>query len=298
VGLILPHEHIFVDMRTPDQVGYAQVDKVEVINLMGPELERARQSGVTAIVEATPVGVGRRVDLIKAVSEASGFPVVVPTGVYREPWIPDWIHEAQEDALVKWMLSELDGEIESSGIQAGWIKLSAGDDGLTTTETKVLNAAATAAIQSASGGQGPVIGSHTVRGHVVHDQLTIIEQAGYKKERFIWIHAQIEPDFDMNMEVAWSGAWIEYDALGDDIYSDIIFERVLKMLDAGLGDQILLSHDRGWFDPAQPGGGTPRPFTYLTETFLPKLRSEGVDENTIYQITHRNPFNAFARLVS
>ena len=43
------------------------------------------------------------------------------------------------------------------------------------------------------------------------------------------------------------------------------------MLDAGFGDQIMLSMDRGWYDPAQPGGGTPRPFTYLSEVFLPKL---------------------------
>ena len=49
------------------------------------------------------------------------------------------------------------------------------------------------------------------------------------------------------------------------------------MLDAGLGDRLLLSHDRGWYDPAQPGGGTPKPFTYLSEVFLPKLRAAGVD---------------------
>ena len=59
-------------------------------------------------------------------------------GVYREPWIPDWVHEATEDFLADRISGELQGEIEKTGVQAGWVKLSAGDDGLTATETKVL----------------------------------------------------------------------------------------------------------------------------------------------------------------
>jgi phosphotriesterase-related protein len=58
---------------------------------------------------------------------------------------------------------------------------------------------------------------------------------------------------------------------------------------------ILLSQDRGWYDPAQAGGGRPKPYTYLSEHFLPKLRAAGVDEQTIRQLTVENPFAAFAR---
>ena len=94
-------------------------------------------------MECSPVGVGRRADMDKAVSLATGFPIVVPTGVYREPWITPWFHAASEGHVRDWMLGELTGEIETSGVQAGWIKLSAGDDGITPTETKVLRAAAT-----------------------------------------------------------------------------------------------------------------------------------------------------------
>src|SRR3970040_151233 len=131
LGLILPHEHVFVDLRTPDQPGYAQADAAAVIALMAPEIKRARASGVTALVDCAPVGVGRRADILRAVSEATQFPLVVPTGIYREPWIPALAHEASEDELYEWMLTELREEIEDSGVRAGWIKLSAGDDGLT-----------------------------------------------------------------------------------------------------------------------------------------------------------------------
>jgi phosphotriesterase-related protein len=291
LGLILPHEHVFVDLRTWDQPGYAQAKTADVVALMAPEIARAQAAGVTALVECSTVGVGRRPDILKAVSEATGFPLVVPTGVYREPWIPDWIQAASEDDLRGWMTGELSDEIRPDGVKAGWIKLSAGDDGLTECEAKVLRAAAAAGATT-----NAVIGSHTIRGRVVQDQLKIIEEAGGTPERFIWIHTQAEPDFGLHLEMARRGAWIEYDAIGSDHLSDDFFiEHIQRVLDAGLGHRLLLSHDRGWYDPALPGGGTPKPFTYLSETFLPKLQRAGVDEPTIHQLTQSNPFRAFAR---
>jgi len=289
LGWILPHEHIFVDFRPPDHPEHGLAAVADVVALMSPEIEKAQALGVTALVDCTPVGVGRRVDLLKAVSEATGMPLVAPTGIYREPKVPAWAQAASEAELAAWMLSELQGEIEDSGVQAGWIKLSAGDDGITDCETKILRAAATAGRETKA-----VIGSHTIRGRVVQDQLDIIEAAGYTAERFIWIHTQIEPDFNRHLEMARRGAWLEYDGIGsgdDETY----LEHIQRVLDAGLGDQLMLSHDRGWYDPAQPGGGAPKPFTYLFEQFLPKLRAVGVDEATIHQLMHDNPYRAFAR---
>lgn len=290
LGLILPHEHVFVDLRTPDQPGYAEAETDDVIRLMAPEIHKAQAAGVTTMVECSPVGVGRRIDILKAVSQATGMPLVVPTGIYREPWVPSWAQHASEDELHDWMLGELTGEIEGTGVQAAWIKLSAGDDGITACERKILRAAARAAQVV-----GAAIGSHTIRGRVVADQLAIVEEMGYSPERFIWIHASAEPDINLNLELARRGAWIEYDWIGDAQTDAGFIERIQRMLDAGLGDQLLLSHDRGWYDPAQPGGGIPKPYTYISEYFIPKLRSAGLDETTIHSLIHDNPFRAFAR---
>jgi phosphotriesterase-related protein len=291
LGMVLPHEHVFVDLRTWDQPGYAEADPAAVVALMAPEIERARATGVTAIVECSTVGVGRRADIDRAVSEATGFPLIVPTGIYREPWVPRWAHEASEDQLFEWMLRELNDEIESTGVRAGWIKLSAGDDGLTEPETKILRAAARAANAT-----GCVIGSHTIAGRVVRHQLDILEDADVAADRFIWIHTQAESDVALHLEVARRGGWIEYDAIGSEPFNDTFFvERIERVLDAGLGGRLLLSQDRGMFDPAQPGGGIPRPYTYLPEQFLPALRAAGVGEAEIRGLVEVNPFEAFAR---
>lgn len=289
LGLILPHEHVFVDLRTPDRPGYGVADAADVLALMVPQIEAIKAQGVTALVECSTGGVGRRADMDLAVSLATAFPIVVPTGNYREPWIPDWVGKASQDELEAWMRKELTEGIDDTGVKAGWIKLSAGDDGLTPLEARILRAAARAAKAT-----NAVIGSHTIKGRVVMDQLDIIEAEGYRADRFISIHTQAEPDFAMHQAVAARGAWIEYDHLGREP-DDAVVPLILKALEAGLGKQLLLSHDLGWYDPALPGGGTPRPYTHLVDTVLPKLRAAGVSEAMIVRLTEINPFEAFAR---
>ncbi len=289
-GAILPHEHVFVDLRTPLTRGYAEAATDEVVRVMVPTLAQARAAGIDAIVEASTVGVGRRADILRAVSRASGFPLLVPTGVYREPWIPPWIHATTEEALEQWMRGELEGEIEESGVAAGWIKLSAGDNGLTPCEAKVLRAAARVA-----GATGAVIGSHTIRGSVALEELSILESLGLAGNRFIWIHAHVEEDFQTNLSAARRGAWIEYDAIGNPDSDSGFIDRIHRLLDAGFGNQLLLSQDRGWFNPALPGGGEQKSYAYLVESFRPALASSGVPEDTIRRITRENPFLAFAR---
>jgi len=291
LGMILPHEHIFVDLGSIAAESYKHADVADVIRVMTPAIEQIKAQGITALVECTPVGVGRRADIDKAVSLATAFPVVVPTGIYREPWVPPWAQAASEEALTAWMLRELTDEIEESGVQAAWIKVSAGDDGITDCEAKILRAAA-----KAGAATNAIIGSHTIRGRVVREQLDIIEAAGYSAERFIWIHTQAEPEFALHLEMAQRGCWIEYDNIGGESPGDAqLIAWIQQLLAAGYGDKLLLSHDRGWYDPSKTNGGIPKPYTYLVEHFLPKLRQAGVDEATVVKLTHDNPYDAYAR---
>ena len=289
LGMILPHEHVFVDLRTPDQPGYAMAEAADVIARMQPQIERIKRLGVTALVECTTIGVGRRADLDLAVSLAANFPIIVPTGSYREPWITDWVAAASEIELEDWMVRELTIRFDEADYRAGWIKISAGDDGISAVEERILRAAARAGART-----GAVIGSHTIKGRVVMRQLDIIESEGCGADRFISIHTQEEADIGLHRAVAARGAWIEYDHVGRSPDEDVI-ALILAAIKAGNGDRLLLSHDLGWYDPALPGGGTPRPYTHLSEVLLPKLTAAGVTKETIRRLTHDNPFAAFAR---
>ena len=121
-----------------------------------------------------------------------------------------------------------------------------------------------------------------------------VKAAGHDPRRFIWIHAHLEPDFELHLAAARRGIWVEYDGIGstDDEY---FVDAIVRCTDAGYLGQLLLSQDRGWFDPALPDGGTPQPFTYLVERFLPRLTEAGFDAATVCQLTRDNPFAAYAR---
>lgn len=289
LGMILPHEHVFVDLRTPDKPGYADADVADVVALMSPKIEEIKQRGITALVECSTTGVGRRADFDLAVSRATNFPIIVPTGSYREPWIIPSVRNADDQALEAWMVHELTERFDEADYRAGWIKLSAGDDGITLLEERILRAAARAAVRT-----GAVIGSHTMRGRVALNQLDILEQEGCAPDRFIWIHTQNEPDRGFHNAAVSRGAWIEYDhvfrAPDEDVKALILWA-----LEAGHANNLLISHDVGWFDPAKPGGGTPRPYTHLSDVMMPLLRAAGVDDQTLELLTADNPFQAFSR---
>jgi len=289
LGMILPHEHVFVDLRTPDRPGYAKADVDDVVALMVPQIEAIKRQGISLLVECTTGGVGRRADIDLAVSRAADFPIVVPTGNYREPWIPTWVAEASEVDLEQWMVAELTEGIEDTGVLAGWIKLSAGDDGITPLEARILRAAARASVRTDA-----VIGSHTIRGRIVMEQLDILQSEGCAAERFISIHTQEEKDFQLHKALVERGAWIEYDHVGRAPDEEVV-ALTMDALEAGLGKRLLISHDLGWYDPAQPGGGTPRPYTHLVESLLPMLQIAGASRDTVRQLTEVNPFDAFAR---
>ena len=290
VGMILPHEHIFVDLRTPEVPGQGEGEVPDVIALMKPELERIQKQGVTVLVECTPEGPGRRVDLVNAVAQAADFSVVVATGIYREPWVPDWALLASQEDLASWMRRELVNDLPGQAFKAGFIKISAGDDGMTEVEETILRAAI-----SASKATNAVIASHTIHGVVLEQQLAVMQGEGFDLQRFIWVHAQVDT-LEYNLKLAPLGLWIEYDGIDGSEAGDAEYIRRLQaIVAAGYEDQILLSMDRGWYDPAQPGGGTPKPFTVLVDVFLPKLREAGFSDELIDKFTVTNPFNAFAR---
>jgi len=291
LGMILPHEHIFVDFRTPDQPGYAEADPADVVAAIAPKFEEIKARGITCFVECTPTGVGRRADIDLAVSLATNLPVIVPTGSYREPWVTPFVRGASDAELEGWMVRELTERFDEADFKAGWIKLSAGDDGISVLEERLLRAAARAAART-----GAVIGSHTMRGRVALQQMDIIEDEGYTASQFIWIHTQKETDLGFHDAAVARGAWIEYDHVFRDPDEEVK-ALILRALEAGQAKNLLISHDVGWYDPAKPKGGNQRSYIHLSDVMMPLLRASGVDEATLKLLTEDNPFNAYARPV-
>ncbi len=122
---------------------------------------------------------------------------------------------------------------------------------------------------------GAVVASHTIGGRVAREEMSILEKAGLDLHRFIWIRPQMEPDVAILKEAAQRGAFVELDSVGAPHQSQgELVNTTIALIQARYLDHILLSHDTGWYNPAN-SDGLPnegyRGYTALTNEFLPAL---------------------------
>lgn len=294
LGLMLPHEHLFVDLRGPFAEGYGEADPAAVWMLMQPYVQAIEQIGVTAFVDCAPAGVGRNVQVLRYIAAQTPIHIIAPTGVYKEGFIPTDLRDVSVEYLADLWTREITDGMDGTDSRAGFIKVALVDDGPKEIEIRNLKAAATASLRT-----GAVVASHTIGGRAARQEMDILEGAGLNLERFIWVHAHTEPDTAIHIEAAKRGAWVEFDAVGAESWhpQDKLLESVLALIEAGYADHMLLSHDAGWYDVGRPGGLPPdgvRGYTALFEQFIPAMQARGVDDATIRQLTVTNPARAYA----
>jgi len=293
LGLILPHEHLFTDLRGPQVADYARGEPSAVVEVVEPHLAEASKAGVTTLVECSTVGVGRNLPVLRRLAEATSIHIIAPTGVYRDAYIPESLREISEHNLAELWTTELTEGIDGTSIRAGFIKLAMSDDGPTALEIRNLKAAV-----EASQNTGAVIASHTIGGKVARKEMDVLEEVGLDLHRFIWIHAQTEPDVSILEEAARRGAYVELDSVGAPHQSQSeLLETTIALIEAGFTDHLLLSHDAGWYNPARPDGLPEdgfRGYTALARDFVPGLLKRGIKEEQVRLITVKNPANAFA----
>ncbi|MEZ5366218.1 MAG: hypothetical protein R2748_28745 [Bryobacterales bacterium] len=155
-------------------------------------------------------------------------------------------------------------------------------------ERKLVRAAALAGAQS-----GLTVASHTGPAAPALEELDIIQAAGLAPGRFIWVHAHNERDHALHHRLAKEGVWVEFDGLSERS-ADWHLECLRSMADAGLLGKALLSQDAGWYRPGAERGSRYRGYTYLLETFAPRLVREGFSQAELDQLLITNPARALA----
>ena len=107
LGLTLPHEHLFTDLRGPWVADYARGELSAVVKVVGPYLAEASAIGVTALVECSTVGVGRNLRVLRSLADVTSIHIIAPTGVYRDAYIPESLREISEHDLAELWTTEL-----------------------------------------------------------------------------------------------------------------------------------------------------------------------------------------------
>lgn len=297
MGITLSHEHVLVDFIGADSTGYHRWKRQEVIKKVLPFLNEIQDYKVSTLMECTPAYLGRDPWLLKELSRETGMHLLTNTGYYgahNNRFTPAEFHQMTATELSQIWVNEFENGIEESGVKPGFIKIGVdGNDTLSEEHVKIITAAALTHQQT-----GLVIASHTGPDGPAFGQISVLQSNNVDPSAFIWVHAQ-HGSLEGNIRAARMGVWISLDNINLNIKKGSKYdvqwyaERIQKMKNSGYLNQVLISHDAGWYKPEEAEGGTFRGFTGIFTDLIPALENLGFTREDIHVLLEVNPRNAF-----
>jgi phosphotriesterase-related protein len=305
LGRTLVHEHLTVGYGgwEADTLRPGPTD-AERFAICVDRIHELQALGYRTLIDPCPNDLGRDVELMAKVAQATGFQIICATGLYKEAeggtpyWHMRGRFTAAASAMTELFVHELTEGIGRTGVRAGIIKVATGPGQMMDYERTVFSAAAKAAVLT-----GAPITTHTDQGTVGDLQQELLTAAGVPSHRIVIGHSCGTSDHASHMRIASRGSYLGFDRFGlEIIHPDA--ERVaalLRLLGAGAGDRVVVSHDSVWCWRGEP---LPREVlaqateiwnpTHFARRIVPQLRDGGATEAQIDALTVENPRRFFA----
>jgi phosphotriesterase-related protein len=290
LGFTLPHEHTQCALwHIQDRWDYWELTADEPVIL--EELRHLREAGGRTLVDLTLPGIGRDPAWLVRIARASGLNIVMGGGWYRTAYYPPEarIDRRATDSLAEELVGEATAGVRDTGVRVGIFgEIGTDKPWITPAEERVHRAVARAARRT-----GLAITTHAVMSDVGAAQLTIFEEEGVDPGRVVIGHADSYPVLDHYLGLIERGASIEFDFLGMSFTpterhgEGRVVDLLLELLHRGHAGRILLSHDVCHNSQLRHYEGNG--YTYLHDTFLPRLRAAGVSDAEVGTITVENP---------
>jgi predicted metal-dependent phosphotriesterase family hydrolase len=213
-GRTIVHEHLL--MRSPLLRG----DELDDVERSAAEAAELKQAGMDALVELTPIGLGRAPRALAKIAKRSGLHVVLATGIHQQAhYSPEhWIHRIGTDELTGLFIRDITEGCDNADyggpreepttIRAGIIKVGAGYWRISPLERRVIEAAGKALQQT-----GAPIACHLEMGTAAWEVLDILKAGGVPPHCVMFSHVDRNPDPDLHAKLAAAGAYIGYDGM-------------------------------------------------------------------------------------
>ena len=259
------------------------------------EVNNFKKSGGGTIVDVTSIGLKRDPEALRRVSQATGIHLVMGTGYYQKVFHPEDMDERTVENLTSEIVQDLTLGIRGSGIRAGVIgEIGVNGDPISFNEEKSIRASTRASLLTGAAMTFHRGGTGSER----HTTLDLVEAEGGDLGRVILGHSdEITDDFELMNDLLKRGVYMEYaidqiNAINPETSLDLSVTgkdaiAIPKLIDAGFGDRILLSHDVCWKTHLRKYGGFG--YSFIIERFLPYLRKIGVQECQINKMMIENP---------
>ncbi len=318
-GVILPHEHIFSDLRPlvapldipefnePLQLSnyglvtrnpYAVLDNALLpgVDVQTEELKRFKKNGGSMIVDVTTDDFGRDPQKLKEVSECSGVDVVMGSSWY----IDASVKEEEKSKTVAELADKIikDITVGIDGVRAGVIGEVGSSKKITDFEFKALEASAIAQKET---GAGMHIHACLWNREGVN-ALNYAIKHGANPEKLCVDHSDVLLDNEYLHQVLDTGAILDFDDFGKEFYVDRKYrnlllgsfatdkERVMKikeLIDEGYVRQIFITTDICLKSMLHTYGGWG--YDHIHEHIIPMMQDFGITDEEIRIITEENP---------
>jgi len=267
-------------------------------------IQELQALGFSTLVDPCPNDLGRDVELMAKVAQHTGFHIICATGLYKQSeggqayWHMRSRFGGCMEAMAELFERELTEGVGSTGICAGIIKVATGPREMSDYERTIFDAAAKAAVAT-----GAPITTHTDEGTVGDVQQRVLTDGGVPAHRIVIGHSCGTSNHAYHVGLAHGGSYLGFDRFGLElIHPDA--ERVaalIRLLRAGAGDRVVVSHDSVWCwrgEPIPPAMLTEAQAlwnpTHFTRRIVPQLRDAGIADADIDALVLANPRRFFA----
>jgi phosphotriesterase-related protein len=307
LGTVLMHEHVF-NLTAEIQIAHPGFNgwnpEVEIPKAQ-ENLQAVKEAGIDTVVELSPIGLGRSLDLIRRACEGTGLNMLLATGLYTYDVLPRPWHFVGpgtlldgEEPLDELMRADLRDGIEGSGVKPAILKCAIDQAGVTDHIERVVRSVCRIHKET-----GRPICIHTNAPHERgRDALRLLDEEGVDPSRMMLAHCGDSADLDYLEELAASGALLGMDRFGLDVL--LPFEErvntVAAMCERGHADKMILSQDANsftdWFPPGLREQVSPNwHYLHVVQDVIPALRERGVTEEQVNQMMRENPRTFFER---
>lgn len=250
LGITLPHEHIFLDLRnqyrepsevTRKSIGEQKVDinnldilrrnplaikdnlVINDVKLAEGELFRFKKAGGDSVVDVTNIGLGRDPKALRGISRVVGINIIAGCGYYYHDTHPEDMDEKTVEQIIDEMITDINAGIDGTDIKAGVIGEIGISEEMHSNEEKVLVAAAKASAVTGVGIQVHIFPWNKKGDYPLGlDALDILCSKGAKPEKIAINHVDVAIDFNLDYckEICKRGAYAQFDNFGHEFYID------------------------------------------------------------------------------
>jgi phosphotriesterase-related protein len=296
LGTTLIHEHLCVrdeavHIQWPS-AGTMKEDPPHAVDAGGEyevavrDAKAAMDLDVTTICDPSAMFLGRDVEFMRRVSEATGLQVVPCTGIYTYDHLPQFFLTRSPDQIADLFVSDIEQGIQGTDIKAAFIKCAADEPGVTENIEKIHRAAAQASLRTGA----PIMAHSRPASETAPRQIEIFEEEGVNPVKVQIAHTGDTDDLDYIERVLEKGVWIGLDRYGLEIF--LPYEQrqatTKALLERGYADRMFLSADSCATLDYYPAdvieqlvkGGASKNWNIriVPEKVLPELREAGMTE--------------------